>query len=75
MSVTAIERLREEIEDLPPDAQEIIVKLVHFLKEEILTQKVRKPAGTDDLRSLIPMLDLGKITTSMRREDMYDNAR
>jgi|GEM_PF-4651793 len=75
MSATAIERLKEEIEDLPPDTQEIIVKLVHFLKEELLIEKVRKPAGTDNIQSLIPMLDLGNISTTMRREDMYDNAR
>ena len=76
MPETARERLIEEIKDLPPEAQEKIVKLVHFLKEEILTvKKIGKPASVEDLQSLIPKMNLGKIRTSLRREEIYDDAR
>ena len=76
MPETARERLIEEINDLPPEAQEKILKLVHFLKEEILIEKkIGKPASAEDLQSLIPQMNLGKIRTSLRREEIYDDAR
>lgn len=79
MPVTARERLIEEIRDLPPDTQEKIVKLVHFLKEEILAEKKDEPGekteNKRDIMSLLPRRNMGKILTSMRREDIYTDAR
>lgn len=42
MSTTIKEQLIKEIEGLPSDAQEKILKLVHFMREEILVpEKVK----------------------------------
>ena len=51
------QQLFREIESLPLDAQEKILKIVHFLKAEIFapakkTQKRKKPATLSDLDSL-----------------------
>jgi hypothetical protein len=76
MPTTIKQQLIMEVEDLPEEIQEKILKLVHFLKEEILTEKkTGKPSDTEDMLSLIPKMKLGKMLTSMRREEVYDNAR
>ena len=42
MSTTIKEQLIKEIEELPSDAQEKILKLVHFMREEIfMPEKVK----------------------------------
>lgn len=42
--MTVRQQLIKEIEDLPPESQEKILKLVHFIKAEILTSQQAKRA-------------------------------
>jgi len=46
------QRLMKEIEGLPDDLQERILKLVHFLKEEFLAPK-GKEAQTEGVNALL----------------------
>lgn len=43
--MTVRQQLIKEIEDMPRESQEKILKLVHFLKEEILAQKPKPSAS------------------------------
>jgi hypothetical protein len=49
MSSTLKDRIIKEIEDLPSELQEKIIKLVHSMKEEILASKKVKPKKTNAL--------------------------
>jgi hypothetical protein len=42
-TMTVKQQLIQELEGLPPEAQKKILKLVHFLKDEILTSSQPKP--------------------------------
>ena len=41
--MTLEQRLLNELQDLPPEAQEKILKFVHFVKKELLVAKKGKP--------------------------------
>lgn len=43
--MTVQQQLIKEIEGLPPDAQRKVLKLVHFVKEELFPPKVKKAKG------------------------------
>ena len=49
MSSTLKDRIIKEIEDLPSEVQEKIIKLVHSMKEELLASKKAKPKKTNAL--------------------------
>jgi hypothetical protein len=49
MSSTLKDRIIKEIEDLPSELQEKIIKLVRSMKEEMLTSKKAKPRKADAL--------------------------
>lgn len=49
-------QLIQEIEDMPDELQEKMLKLVHFMKKEILPAKGKKSKGVNAL------LDIDKIT-------------
>jgi hypothetical protein len=49
-------QLIQEIEDMPDELQEKMLKLVHFMKKEILPAKRKKSKGVNAL------LDIDKIT-------------
>lgn len=52
MSTTIKEQLIKEIEDLPSDAQEKILKLVHFMREEILVPEKEKSKDINAISDL-----------------------
>ncbi len=52
--MTVKQQLINELEGLPQEAQEKILKLVHFLKREILTSSVTKP-GRKKVNALTEM--------------------
>lgn len=56
MPVTAKKQLIREIEDMPDELQEKMLKLVHFMKKEILSPKSKKTKRANAL------LDVDKIT-------------
>ena len=41
--MTVREQLAKEIEDLAPEAQEKVLKLIHFVKTEMLVSRRRRP--------------------------------
>ena len=52
MSTTIKEQLIKEIEELPSDAKEKILKLVHFLREEIFMPERVKSKDTNALSDI-----------------------
>jgi hypothetical protein len=62
------QQLYNEIETLPIDAQEKILKMVHFLKTEIFTQvkskpKKKRPATLADLDSMAVETGINDLAT------------
>ena len=71
--MTLQQQLIKEIEELPRDAQEKILKLVHFFKKEILTAHKKKSVHkkTIDLSEIDKMaIDTG-ITDLAEQHDHY----
>lgn len=56
MPTTVKQQLIKEVEDLPAELQEKMLKFVHFMKEEFISPKKRKSKGANAL------LDIDKIT-------------
>jgi hypothetical protein len=67
------QQLYREIETLPLDAQEKVLKLVHFLKTEILTQpkKIPKKKRAATLSSLDSLAVTTGITDLATQHDHY----
>jgi hypothetical protein len=56
--MTVKQRLIHELEGLPPEAQKKILKLVHFLKHEILTSAQPKKPGRKKVNALLEVDNL-----------------
>jgi hypothetical protein len=64
MPATVKKQLIQEIEDMPDELQEKMLKLVHVMKKEILTPKGKKSKGVNAL------LDIDKITIDTGISDL-----
>lgn len=64
MPVTAKKQLIREIEDMPDELQEKMLKLVYFMKKEILSPKSKKAKRANAL------LDVDKITIDTGISDL-----
>jgi hypothetical protein len=64
MPATVKKQLIQEIEDMPDELQEKMLKLVHFMKKEILTPREKKAKGANAL------LDIDKITIDTGISDL-----
>lgn len=60
------QRLVKEIEGLPADFQERILKLVHFIKEEFLVNK----KGESERKKINALLELDKIAIETGISDL-----
>jgi hypothetical protein len=71
--MTVKQQLIKEIEDLPLDAQEKVLKLVHFVKEEILI--LRQKISTEKKGNALADVDKIAIETGIpdlaRQHDHY----
>lgn len=56
MATTVKQQLIREVEEMPDELQEKVLKLVHFMKKEILAPKKKKAKGANAL------LDVDKLT-------------
>ena len=61
MSTTIKEQLIKEIEELPSDAQEKILKLVHFIREEIFMPERVKSKEINDFPKLTKAIFVGGV--------------
>jgi hypothetical protein len=62
--MTVKQQLMKEIEDLPLDAQEKVLKLVHFVKEEILV--LRQKISTEKKGNALADVDEIAIETGIQ---------
>jgi len=62
--MTFKQQLIKEIEDLPLDVQEKVLKLVHFVKEEILV--LREKISTEKKRNALADVDMIAIETGIQ---------
>jgi len=62
--MTIKQQLIKEIEDLPLDAQEKVLKLIHFVKEEILV--LRGKISTEKKRNALVDVDMIAIETGIK---------
>lgn len=60
------QQLLKEIEDLPLEAQEKVLKLVHFVKEELLSLQ-KKKAGAKGINAFV---DIDKIAIETGISDL-----
>lgn len=71
MSSTLKDRIIKEIEDLPSEVQEKIIKLVHSMKEEILASKKAKPKKTNALSDVDKLAFETNISDLSYQHDHY----